>query len=142
MFTIGELSEKTGVSTETIRYYEHIGLIPEPQRADNGYRLYIETDIERLNFIRRARALDIALDEIDEILAFRERNEAPCSHVMTVMVHRIEEIENRIRDLQKIRDEIKRLYEAGKELPADVQMKNCICYLIRTDIGEDKTENE
>lgn len=42
MFTIGDLSEKTGVSTEAIRYYERIGLIPEPQRADNGYRLYID----------------------------------------------------------------------------------------------------
>jgi DNA-binding transcriptional MerR regulator len=142
MFTIGDLSEKTGVSTETIRYYERIGLVPEPQRADNGYRLYVEADVERMNFIRRARALDIALDEIDEILAFRERNEAPCSHVMTVMARRIVEIENRIRDLQKVRDEIKHLYEAGKELPADVQMKSCVCHLIRTGIAEDNTENE
>ncbi|MBZ0294488.1 MAG: heavy metal-responsive transcriptional regulator [Anaerolineae bacterium] len=142
MFTIGELSEKTSVSTEAIRYYERIGLIPEPQRADNGYRLYIEADVDRLNFIRRARALDIALDEIDEILAFRERNEAPCAHVMKVMERRIEEIENRIRDLQKMRDEIKHLYEAGKQLPDDVQMKVCVCHLIQTGIREEVTTNE
>ncbi|PJF33478.1 MAG: heavy metal-responsive transcriptional regulator, partial [Phototrophicales bacterium] len=116
MLKIGNLSEQTGVSTEAIRYYERIGLIPEPQRADNGYRMYTQSDVERLNFIRRARALDIALDEIDEILTFRERNEPPCSHVMMVMERRIEEIENRIRDLQRVRDEIKRLHEAGKQL--------------------------
>lgn len=138
MFTIGDLSEKTGVSTEAIRYYERIGLIPEPQRADNGYRLYIEADVDRLNFIRRARALDIALDEIDEILAFRERNEAPCAHVMKVMERRIEEIENRIRDLQRMSDEIKQLYEAGKQLPDDVQMKACVCHLIQTGIQEEE----
>lgn len=142
MFTIGDLSEKTSVSTEAIRYYERIGLIPEPQRADNGYRLYIEADVDRLNFIRRARALDIALDEIDEILAFRERNEAPCSHVMKVMERRIEEIENRIRDLQRMSDEIKHLYEAGKQLPEDVQMKACVCHLIQTGIQEEQSTNE
>jgi len=141
MLKIGNLSEQTGVSTEAIRYYERIGLIPEPQRADNGYRVYTQFDVERLNFIRRARALDIALDEIDEILAFRERNEPPCSHVMMVMERRIEEIENRIRDLQRMRDEIKRLHEAGKQLPEDVQMKACVCHLIQTGIQE-KAEND
>ncbi len=138
MFKIGDLSEKTGISTEAIRYYERIGLIPEPQRADNGYRVYTQPDVERLNFIRRARALDIALDEIDEILAFRERDEPPCSHVMMVMERRIEEIENRIRDLQKMRDEIKHLHEAGKQLPQDVQMKTCVCHLIQTGIQEEE----
>ena len=141
MLKIGNLSEQTGVSTEAIRYYERIGLIPEPQRADNGYRVYTQSDVERLNFIRRARALDIALDEINEILAFRERNEPPCSHVMMVMERRIEEIENRIRDLQRVRDEIKRLHEAGKQLPEDVQMKACVCHLIQTGIQE-KEEND
>lgn len=142
MFMIGDLSEKTGVTTEAIRYYERIGLIPKPQRADNGYRVYAEADVDRLNFIRRARTLDIALDEIDEILAFRERNEAPCSHVMMVMERRVEEIENRIRDLQRVRDEIKHLYEAGKQLPEDVQMKACVCHLIQIGIQEEQTTNE
>ncbi|MCI0710765.1 MAG: heavy metal-responsive transcriptional regulator [Chloroflexi bacterium] len=141
MFTIGDLSTKTGVSTEAIRYYERIGLIPEPQRADNGYRVYAEADVERLHFIRRARTLDIALDEIEEILAFRERNEPPCSHVMRVMERRIEEIEHRIRDLQRMRDEIQHLHEAGKQLPEDVQMKSCVCHLIQTGIREEVTNN-
>jgi DNA-binding transcriptional MerR regulator len=142
MFQIKELSVKTGVPTKNIRYYESLHLLPPPKRASNGYRLYDEADVERLNFIRRARTLDIALDEIDEILAFRERNEPPCSHVMRVMEQRIEEIENRIRDLQKMRDEIKRLHEAGKQLPDDVQMKICICHLIQTGIQEEEISNE
>ncbi len=139
MFTIGNLSEKTGVSTETIRYYERIGLIPNPQRADNGYRLYTEADTERLNFIRRARTLDFALDEIDEILAFRERNDPPCRYVMQIMEQRIVEIEDRIRDLQRMRNEIQSLHEAGKRLPEDVQMKQCVCHLIQTGIEEKET---
>jgi len=137
MFTIGNLSKKTGVGTEAIRYYERIGLIPKPQRAENGYRVYSEEDSERLSFIRRARVLDFTLDEIDEILAFRERNEAPCSHVMAVMERRIDEIETRIRDLQNMRDEISRLHEVGKQLPEDVQMRSCVCHLIQTGMQED-----
>ncbi len=142
MFQIKELSEKTGVPTKNIRYYESLHLLPSPMRASNGYRLYDEADVERLNFIRRARLLDIALDVIHETLAFRERNEPPCSHVMRVMEQRIEEIENRIRDLQRMRDQIKHLYEAGRQLPDDVQMKTCICHLIQTGIQVEEINNE
>ncbi len=134
MWQIGELSERTGVPSKTIRYYEAIGLLPEPQRADNGYRVYGPDDVERLQFIRRARALDFALDEIAEILAFRERNEPPCQHVMNLIGHRIDVIESRIRDLERMRDELKGLHEAGRDLPEDVRMRACICHLIRTGI--------
>jgi DNA-binding transcriptional MerR regulator len=97
MFSIGELSQQTGVSTQTIRYYEHIALLPEPCRAENGYRIYDATDVDRLQFITRARKLDFSLDDITEILAFRERNEAPCSVVMAVMAQQIEQIDRRPR---------------------------------------------
>jgi DNA-binding transcriptional MerR regulator len=132
MYSIKQLSQQTNTSTEAIRYYERIELIPQPQRAKNGYRQYTETDVERLQFIRRSRTLDFSLDEIREILAFRERQEPPCSYVMEVMQKRIEEIEGRIADLQKLRDEVKTLYEIGKNLPEDVQMKTCVCHLIKT----------
>lgn len=132
MYSISQLSQQTNVSTETIRYYERIALIPRPKRAANGYRQYSEADVERLRFIRRSRSLDFTLDEIREILALRERHEAPCSYVMEVMQKRIGEIEERIQDLQKLRDDIKSLHEIGKNLPEDVQMKICVCHLIKT----------
>lgn len=132
MLSIGQLSQQTGISPQAIRYYERIALLPPPQRAANGYRVYTEADVERLNFIRRARALDFTLDEIDEILAFRERQEPPCSYVLDVMDRRIEEINARIRDLQRLRDEMTELYEAGRLLPEDVQMRECVCHLIKT----------
>ncbi len=132
MYSIGQISQKTGVSPETIRYYERIALLPSPHRADNGYRQYDDEDVERLQFIRRSRALNFALDEIQEILAFRERNEPPCHYVMGVMAEHIEEIETRIADLEKLRDDMQTLYEAGKHLPEDIQMKRCVCHLIQT----------
>lgn len=136
MLHIGELSKRTGVPSKTIRYYEEIGLLPQPHRAANGYRLYSEEDADRLQFIRRARALNFALDEIAEILAFRERNEPPCRHVMDLICHQIDEIESRIRDLERIRDELRALHEAGQNLPEDVRMRTCICHLVQTGIRQ------
>jgi DNA-binding transcriptional MerR regulator len=131
MYSIGQLSQKTGVSTKTIRYYERIELLSRPKRAENGYRQYDQNDVEQLQFIRRSRALDFALDEIREILDFRERHEPPCTFVMSVMKDRIGEIDQRIQDLENLRDNLTTLYEAGKHLPEDEQMRTCVCHLIQ-----------
>ena len=140
MFQIGELGNLTGTSDKTIRYYEGIGLLPEPQRAANGYRLYGEADVERLRFVRRARALDFTLDDIAEVLAFRERSEPPCRYVMTLMEWRVNEIEARIHDLEQMRDELKVLQEAGRDLPEDVFMRECVCHLIQTGVTQDEED--
>lgn len=139
MLRIGELSDHVGVPSKTIRYYEEIGLLPEPQRAENGYRIYADADVDRLQFIRRARALDFSLDDIAEILAFRERDEPPCRYVMDLMCDQIVVIEQRIRDLERLRDELTALHTAGQNLPEDVQMRACVCHLIQTGM-ETKSE--
>jgi DNA-binding transcriptional MerR regulator len=132
MFRIGELSVKTGVSPKTIRYYEQVGLLPPARRAGNGYRLYDEADVERLRFVRGARALDFALDEIAEILTFRDRGTPPCKYVMGVVRDRIHAIQERIRSLEQLSGELAALYDAGQHLPEDVQMRTCVCHLIQT----------
>lgn len=132
MLQIGELSRRTGVLSTTIRYYEQINLLPRPHRAESGYRIYDEEDVERLQFIKRARALDFALDEIAEILAFRERYEPPCQYVMKAMREKIDRIQEQIRDLERLGAELSILYEAGQQLPEDVFMRECVCHLILT----------
>ena len=131
MFSINEASRKSGVSTQTIRYYERIKLLPPAKRAENGYRIYDDADVERLQFIRRARALDFALNEITEILALRDHHEAPCRYVLDVMQQRIGEIEKRIEEMQRLKDEVNTLYEIGRHLPEDVEMRRCVCHLIQ-----------
>jgi DNA-binding transcriptional MerR regulator len=140
MFQIGELSQNADVPEKTIRYYEEIGLLPPARRSANGYRLYAAADVERLRFIRRARTLDFALDEITEILAFRERDEPPCKYVMNLMHEQIGKVEERIRTLQQVRDELKALYAAGLQLPEDVQMRACVCHLIQ--VGVNRAHDE
>ena len=142
MFSIGELSLHTGVSTQTIRYYERIALLPKPRRAKNGYRTYDNTDIERLQFVTRARQLDFSLDDIAEILAFRERNEAPCSIVMDVMAQQIDEIDSRIDDLIRLREELAQLHRMGLTMPEDIEMKRCVCHLIKSGLPDEEIDDD
>lgn len=142
MLSIGELSQQTGVSTQTIRYYERIELLPEPNRAGNRYRVYDDSDVERLLFVNRARQLDFALEDIAEILAFRDRNEPPCPYVMNVMAQQIAEIERRIADLQRLRGELVTLHHVGLTMPEDIEMKQCICHLIQSGLRDEHLSDE
>ncbi len=142
MVSIGELSQQTGVSTQAIRYYEQIKLLPAPKRADNSYREYDDSDVERLQFVTRARQLDFALGDIAEILAFRDQNEPPCQYVMNVMAQQISAIEERIADLQRLRDELATLHRAGLTMPEDIEMKQCVCHLIKTGLSNEDGNDE
>lgn len=103
---IGELGERLGVNTKTIRYYESIGLVPEPERTASGYRVYDEGDVERLVFIKAAQRLGLALDEVREILGLRERGEAPCGYVRGLISQELADIDRRLEELQGLREEL------------------------------------
>jgi DNA-binding transcriptional MerR regulator len=133
MYQIGEASEQTGLTAKTIRYYEEAGLIPPAERMANGYRIYRDEDLDRLRFIRSARALDFPLEDIEEILAFRDRGEPPCRYVMTLMEEQIDGISQRIQELEQLRGELGRLHTRGQNLPEDVDMKSCICHAIQAE---------
>jgi DNA-binding transcriptional MerR regulator len=130
MFSIRELSKVTGISSQTIRYYERIMLLPKAQRMPNGYRIYNKGDLARLQFVKQARLLNFTLEEIREILDLRELHQAPCSYVMSTMASQIKAIEEQIADLQNLKIELTALYEIGLTMPEDVEMKTCVCHLI------------
>jgi len=100
--TIGKLAQDVGVSTDTIRFYERCGLLPEPARTKSNYRLYPEKDILRLKFIRRAKALGFTLNEIKELLALRHDHRATKEEVKLLTEEKIEDVKNRIADLEGI----------------------------------------
>lgn len=130
---IHELAHQTGVPAKTIRYYESIGLLPHPTRAENNYRQYAPIDAERLRFIASARSLGFSLDDISEILAARDGGIAPCQRVLDTIAQRLNEIDHRIADLLSLRDSLKQLHSEGAILPLDdVQGEHCICYLLKT----------
>ncbi len=128
---IGELGKRLNVNPKTIRYYEEIGLLPEPVRTPGGYRVYGEEDVERLAFILRARALDFSLEEIREILGLRERGEPPCPYVLHRIEAKIAEVDRRIEQLRQLRIELEKLRDEARALPAEeIAAKGCICHII------------
>lgn len=125
------LSQKTGVSAKTIRYYEEIGLIPQPARGENNYRQYDEQDVERLRLVAGARRLDLSLEEIREILDLRDRREAPCRVLLKRLEHKADEIAERIRSLQHMERDLRALHALGLTFPTDdVDGKHCVCHLV------------
>ena len=130
---IGALAKDTGVSAKTIRFYEETGVLPPARRAANGYRQYDESDAQRLRFIRNARLWDFSLEQLKEVLALRERGEAPCVHVIGLLEQKMEQIDAQIRHLQELRGDLRQLRASGEQLPLDdVQMEECVCHLIRS----------
>lgn len=125
---IGELASRCGVSSKTIRYYERIGLLPDPPRSDAGYRLYGSAAEERLGFILKAKTLGLSLDEIREILSLRDDGDCPCGHVLRLVDDKIAAIDEQARALAELREE---LVELQREADATGERGNgAVCRLI------------
>ena len=114
---IGELARLGDVNPKTIRYYESIGLLPAPARTHSGYRDYDDSFLDRLTFIRTAQRLGLTLDEVKEILSFRERGEAPCAYVRGLLGAQLDSIDRRIRELEELRAQLTELAAKADRLP-------------------------
>ena len=99
---IGELSRRSGVNIETIRYYERIKMLPAPPRTASGRRIYGAFELRLLAFIRRSRELGFSLDEIRALLRLGAPGEASCREVREIARQRLEDIRARIGDLRKL----------------------------------------
>ena len=130
---IRELAKQTGVTTKTIRYYESVGLIPPPQRAENNYRQYTPADAERLRFIVSARSLGFSLNDTAEFLAARNDGLLPCQRVLDSLDQHLAEIDRRIADLLALRETLDHVRREGEALPANMRDEQCVCYLLTND---------
>src|SRR5881409_884072 len=110
--TIGQVADAADVNIQTIRYYERRGLFPTPRRTTSGYRQYAEDAVARLRFIKHAQELGFSLHEIEELLALRVRHGAACDAVERKTRSKIELVQQRIRDLQRMKRTLERLAAA------------------------------
>jgi MerR family transcriptional regulator, copper efflux regulator len=127
---IGEVANAVGVDPPTIRYYESVGVLPEPERTSSGYRAYSPADVERLRFVTLARTLGIGLDDIRQILGLRDRGEAPCGYVRGVLDAQVEAVAERILQLQALSGELRRLQRAARTLPDIGAEDPCVCHIL------------
>ncbi len=108
-YHIGHVTKLLGISADTLRYYEQIGLLPAINRTVSGIRVYIERDISRLRFIRRAQKMQFSLKEIAELLKMREDPQHARDEVRILTRSKLSEVEEHLDDLQFLRNELQLL---------------------------------
>lgn len=104
---IGELSRKTGVNIETIRYYERIGVMPKPARTKGGHRAYNDNQLKRLTFIKRSRELGFSLNEIRALLDLVDTGTYTCSEVHGKTIEHLANVKRKIADLRRMEQVLK-----------------------------------
>jgi len=109
-FGIGQLAQRAGVAIDTVRYYERNGLLPPSGRLASGYRRYGDIELKRLRFIRRAKVLGFTLEDIRGLLSLSD--EQNVAEVRTAAQGKLADIEQRIADLERVRDGLRRLIAA------------------------------
>ncbi len=125
---IGEAARATGVPPKTLGFYEDLGLV-RPDRTESGYRLYSSRELERIQFVLRAKQLGFTLNEISDVIALREDDMEPCDHVVLLTGSRLAEIETRMRNLADMKIEL----EAVRDSDAGESAGPCrgtVCHLL------------
>ncbi|KXS38018.1 MULTISPECIES: Cd(II)/Pb(II)-responsive transcriptional regulator [Halomonadaceae] len=118
---IGQLAQIAGVDPQTIRFYEQRGLLPLPDRQENGYRIYTKRHIEQLAFIRRCRILDLSLAEIRELQSYQDGPHQPCTAVNAMLDDHISHVRSQITALQTLEKQLVALRAScndGREISA------------------------
>lgn len=116
--TIGRVSKATDVKVPTIRFYEQIGLMPEPTRTLSDRRVYDVSAVRRLSFVKHARQLGFSIDAIRVLLNLADNPERPCDDANDLAAEQLAEVEVRIRRLEGLRDELQRMVDASCRGPA------------------------
>jgi len=110
--TIGKVAKQSGVGVETVRFYDRQGLIDQPPRTNSGYRQYPEETVHRIRFIKHAKVLGFSLKEIGELLTLQSDPDSTCGDIKTRAEAKLRNINNRIEELEKMRDVLTGLVES------------------------------
>src|SRR6266851_3770988 len=101
---IGQVAQKTGLSVDTIRFYEKAGLLPRPVRTEGGYRLYHQREVADLAFIQKAQRLGFSLSEIRELFSIQRHPHEVCVHVRDLIAQKLAVVRTKIEELQTLED--------------------------------------
>lgn len=138
---IGELAHHTGLTTKTLRYYEQIGLLSEPDRHANGYRDYPDTAVERVRFIRDAQAAGLSLAETGEILSMKAAGESTCEHTLDLLARHLADVDAQIERLLATRAELRAMADRAASMDPDTCTDPARCQIIgaRADAENDRS---
>ena len=109
LMMIGQLAAATGTKINTIRFYEDIGLMPKAERTTSGRRTYGKSDFVRLSFIRHGRSMGFSVNDIRSLMALSDQPERDCAEAAAIARRHLDEVEDRIASLQRLRVELQKL---------------------------------
>ena len=127
---VTQLARSAGVSADTVRFYTREGLLKPARDPANGYQEYGSDDLARLRFARKARALGFTLREVADILHQADRHTSPCPLVRDLFVRRLDEVEAQLRELQQLRDRMRRALVQWESMPDGTPDGHTLCRLI------------
>lgn len=131
---ISELARQVHLSTTAVRYYESIGLIPEPDRTASGYRDYGDDALDRLRFIRDAQAAGLTLAETREIVDMKASGQSTCEHTRALVAKHVADIDQQIRSLRAAKQELKALAQRADAMDPTECSDPHRCQVIALDI--------
>lgn len=114
---IGQIAARAGVTAKAIRFYEAAGVLPQPARGQNGYRLYRGEVVEVVKFVKQAAGLGLTLAEIKDIVAIRQGGRPPCSHVQRLLRDKARELDRKLKDLIELRRRVRQSLAAWNRRP-------------------------
>ncbi|MDX2212254.1 MAG: heavy metal-responsive transcriptional regulator [Oculatellaceae cyanobacterium bins.114] len=132
---IGELSQRVHLPTQTIRYYERLGLLNSPKRTASNYRLYTTEDEERLRFIQKAKQFGLSLNEIEQLIEISTSGTPPCADLRRMVKQHLDELDQRIQEMQAFRRDLANRYEQIEISLADASAIHIETYCGRTVCG-------
>lgn len=134
LLKVGDVAERTGLPSKTIRYYDDIGLLsPTVERSETGYRLFSVDVLNRLAFIKQAQALGLSLAEIHHILEIRDRGDLPCGEVRHHLEAKVNAITQQIEALVSLRSELQGILSGWDEHPSGDRLAHTICPNLQKD---------
>jgi DNA-binding transcriptional MerR regulator len=132
MFTASVLAKRTNTPIYTIRHYTRIGLLKPSRDLRNGYKIYRQTDKDRLKFINSAKELGFTLSEIEEILDHAVHGDSPCPMVRDIVEHRVKENKENIRQLKKLQSRLEKALTLWKSMKNEQPTGSSVCHLIES----------
>ncbi|MBX3296163.1 MAG: MerR family DNA-binding protein [Acidobacteria bacterium] len=135
MLTASVLAKRTGIPIFTVRYYTRIGLLKPSRDLRNGYKLYKQSDKERLKFINSAKNLGFTLSEIEQILSHAEDGDTPCPLVREIVERRIRENREAIREMKRLQKRLEQAAEMWSGMEDAEPDGHSVCQLIESFAG-------
>jgi len=127
---IGELAAHTGITPKTIRYYELVGLLPQAERTETGYRVYNQQDLQRLDFVKKAKRLGFSLKEIKDLVSIYNGPESICQHVMALLDQKIACLDTLLESLSGFRRELAELRSEKAERLSRLPHGELVCHIV------------